>query len=334
SSIAIVPWYIYMFYGDCRLLEYTYDNIKNYVGHIANKYPDGLTSWGLGDWSPMKSKANVELTSTVYYYVVTSILANAAELFERHDDNMKYSELAEKIKNAFNDKFLDEDTGIYGSGYQTELSMPLFWGLVPDGMKTKVAKNLAKRVEENDFYLDVGQLGSKALLNALSANGYADIAWKVASQETFPSWGWWIVNGATTFFENWRNWDRIKGSKNHINYGEISAWFYKSLGGINPDREKPGFKNVILKPHFASGLDHFEAVHNGPYGPIKSSWKRNGSIVIYKVTIPPNSTASLYLTGSYTVQKGRPLSYEDAREDSTAGSLIRLSAGSYVFIIE
>ncbi|MFC2087773.1 alpha-L-rhamnosidase C-terminal domain-containing protein, partial [Bacteroidota bacterium] len=321
---------IYMFYGDSRLMEKTYDNIKKYVDYITYRYPNDVY-FGLGDWLTVRSNANVELVNTIYYYVVTSILADAAKLFNKNDDYEKYSLLAEKIKQIVNDKFLDKESGIYGSGYQAELSMPLFWGLVPGDMKAMVAENLAKRVEENDFYLDVGIHGSKALLNALSENGYADIAWKVASQETFPSWGWWIVNGATTFFEEWH---MRNGSLNHISFGEISAWFYKSLGGINPDREKPGFKNVILKPHFAADLENFESVYHGPYGPIKSSWERNGSKVIYQVTIPPNSTASLYLTGSYTVQKGRPLSYEDVHEDSTAGSLIRLSAGSYVFIIE
>ncbi|MGF1584585.1 MAG: alpha-L-rhamnosidase C-terminal domain-containing protein, partial [Bacteroidales bacterium] len=336
SSLAIVPWNIYMFYGDSRLLENTYDNIKNYVDHISDRYPGGLTDWGLGDWVPVRSRADVELTSTVYYFVVATILADAAELFEKQDDHWKYSALAENIRDAFNDKFLDRETGIYGSGYQTELSMPLFWRLVPEELKEKVAANLASLVEENDFHIDVGLLGSKALLNALSENGYAEVAWKVASQETYPSWGWWIVNGATTFFENWSIDADRDLSMNHIMFGEISAWFYKAPGGINPDRENPGFKNVILKPHFVDGLDHFEAVHHGPYGEIKSSWEKDGNKILYNVSIPPNSSATLYLKGSWKAQEGSPVSsgelYRDG--DAVAGSVLKLSAGSYVFLVD
>ena len=336
SSLAIVPWNIYMFYGDSRLLEKTYENIKSYVDHIAHRYPEGLTDWGLGDWVPVRSRADVELTSTVYYYVVVSILADAAELFERHDDHLKYSALAQKIKTAFNDKFLDRNSGLYGSGFQTELSMPLFWGLVPGDMKAVVSASLAGRVEDDNFHIDVGLLGSKALLNALSENGYADVAWKVATRETYPSWGWWIVNGATTFFENWSIEADRDISMNHIMFGEISAWLYKAPGGINPDKSNPGFKNVILKPHFVKGLDYFEAVHDGPYGKIKSSWEKGGNRIIYNVSIPPNSTASLHLRGTWTVQEGKPVSSEDIYidDDNVEISLLQLSAGSYKFLID
>jgi alpha-L-rhamnosidase len=335
SSIAIVPWNIYMFYGDNSLLREAYDNIKRYVEYIAHRYPGGLTDWGLGDWVPVNARADVELTSTVYYYVVTSILADAAAMFEKEQDQEKYSALAAKIRSAFNEKFLNTENGIYGSGYQTELSMPLYWGLVPEEMKSRVADNLAARVAADDFHIDTGLLGSKSLLNALSENGYADIAWKVASQETFPSWGWWIVNGATTFFENWPIDAESDISMNHIMFGEISAWFYKAPGGINPDRKNPGFRNVILRPHFVEGLEHFEAVHDGPYGRIKSSWERGGNKVLYNVTIPPNSTADLYLTGSYSVRQGVPLFREGYSErENHTGTRIGLAAGSYVFLID
>src|SRR4029078_214194 len=110
---------------------------------------------------------------------------------------------AEKIKNAFNKKYLDPEKAIYGRGLQTELSVPLFWGLVPEDMKPKIAARLAKRILADSTKLDVGLLGTKAILNALSENGYTDLAYKLVSAEKYPSWGWWIVNGATTLYENW-----------------------------------------------------------------------------------------------------------------------------------
>jgi alpha-L-rhamnosidase len=296
SSLAIIPWNIYLFYGDSKLLADTYDNIKRYVDHITEISPTGLTHWGLGDWIPVKSQAPVELSSTCYYYADVLILANAAQLFHKEEDHKKYSSLALRIKDAFNQKYLNKKLGSYDTGLQTDLSMPLYWGLVPDEFKSKVAANLSKRVESDNFHLDVGLLGQKAILNALSENGYADVAFKIAAQETYPSWGWWIKNGATTLYEHWN----IKTSNdaismNHIMFGEIGAWMYKGIGGIFPDPKSPGFKNILLKPQFVTGLEHFEAEHSGPQGLITTSWKRIENGISYSVTVPPNSSATLYL---------------------------------------
>jgi alpha-L-rhamnosidase len=295
STIAIIPWNIYLFYGDQKLLADCYPNIKLYVDHINEVYPTGLTTWGLGDWVPVKSTSPVELTSTCYYYADAVILAKAAKILGNEADYQTYSALAEKIKNAFNAKYLDKTTGIYGKGVQTELSVPLFWGLVPTEMKAKVAENLAKKVEADGFHLDVGLLGQKAILNALTENGYAEVAYKVAAQKTYPSWGWWIANGATTLYENWNIQAESDISLNHIMFGEIGAWIYKGLGGIRPDAAQPGFKNVILQPHFVAGMEHFEARHNSPFGEIISSWKREGKGMSYKVVVPANSTATVKL---------------------------------------
>ena len=223
------------------------------------------------------------------------ILARAAKLFGYQADYQKYRALAEKIKQALNEKYLDRATGWYGSGLQTELSVALHWGLIPEELKPTVAKHLAARVAADNKHIDVGLLGSKAILNALSENGYAELAWQVAAQETYPSWGWWIVNGATTLPENWALDAGHDISMNHIMFGEISAWYYKALGGIFPDETQPGFKNILLKPNFVAGLDFFTAEHNSPYGRIVSSWEKTGRDVEYHVTIPANSTATLFL---------------------------------------
>jgi len=295
STIAIIPWNVYLFYGDTKILKDNYDAIVKYVDHITSISPEGLTDWGLGDWVPVKSKASVELTSSCYYYADVVILSKMAKLLGHPADYQKYSTLGLKIKTAFNKKFLNTETGIYASGIQTELCVPLYWGLVPEKIISKVASNLAKRVVADGSHLDVGLLGTKAILNVLSENGYADLAYTLASQETYPSWGWWIKNGATTLYENWPIDAASDLSMNHIMFGEIGAWMYKGLGGIKPDSEQPGFKNVILTPNFVNGLDQFSASHTGPYGDIKSSWKKEGKEIFYDVVIPPNSSASLQL---------------------------------------
>ncbi|RZL12820.1 MAG: alpha-rhamnosidase, partial [Hymenobacter sp.] len=340
STIAIIPWNIYLFYGDPKLLADCYGNLKRYVDHIETSSPNGLTSWGLGDWVPVKSKSPVELTSSVYYFTDATILAKAAKLLGHPADHAHYAALAQKIRTAINAKYLDRRTNLYGSGVQTELSVPLYWGVVPDELREKVAANLARRVATDNFHLDVGLLGTKAILSALSDNGQADTAYRLAAQETYPSWGWWIANGATTLYENWPIDAKSDISLNHIMFGEIGAWLYKGLGGIRPDPQQPGFKNVLLTPHFVAGLAHFEATHDGPYGRIRSAWQRTEAGVSYAVTIPPNATATLTLpvaAGRAVYEGNRPLPVAGphSRLLQSAGQIrqYQLAAGTYVLAI-
>ena len=336
STIALIPWNVYLFYGDTKILSDNYENIKRYVDHINDRYPSGLTDWGLGDWVPVKSRAPKELTSTAYYFADALILSKIAGILDNKEDQQKYLQLSDKIKNALNEKYLDESTGIYGKGLQTELSVPLMWGLISEELIEKVAANLAQKVEEENYHIDVGLLGSKAILNALSENGYADVAYKVASQETFPSWGWWIVNGATTFYENWAIDAKRDLSLNHIMFGEINAWFYKALGGIKPDPMQPGFKNVLLEPHFVEELDRFSAEHEGPYGKIISSWKKEGDAFNYEISIPPNSTATVTLHGEKVILDGQDIEKnQHATHISTSESKtqVETESGSYKFTI-
>ncbi|NWJ52358.1 MAG: family 78 glycoside hydrolase catalytic domain [Bacteroidetes bacterium] len=336
STIAIIPWNIYQFYGDSKLLTDCYDNIKRYVDHITEISPSGLTNWGLGDWVPVKSVTPKEFTSSIYYFVDASILAKTALILKKQADYERYTALSNRIANAINAKYLDQETGVYGEGLQTELSAPLFWGVVPENLKAKVAEKLAQRVIADNRHIDVGLLGSKTILNALSENGYADLAYEVASQETFPSWGWWIKNGATTLLENWPIDAKSDISQNHIMFGEIGAWYYKALGGIKPDPQNPGFKNTILQPNFVKGLESFEAKHTGPYGEIKSSWKRKDNSVIYSAVIPANSTVTLYLNAKSILKDGKVFSNEASVKNGDKVKqlfTIKLNSGSYVFTV-
>ncbi|MGE9313045.1 family 78 glycoside hydrolase catalytic domain [Niabella sp. CJ426] len=294
STIAIIPWQVYMFYGDSRLLENCYENIQRYVDYVDRISPDGLTTFGRGDWVPVKTTSNLELTSSVYFYTDASILAAAAQLFGRVEDHRRYTALSQKIKDAINKKFLNRTTGIYAGGSQTELSVPLYWKVVPENMIQKVAANLNKKVEETNFHLDVGVLGAKALLNALKENGYEQSAYKVAVQDTYPSWGWWVVNGATTLLENWDLKAKRDISDNHMMFGEIGGWFFKSVGGILPDPRQPGFKNILLRPIFPEGMDHAKVTHESPYGTIVSGWTKLNKKVTYEVQIPANASATFY----------------------------------------
>ncbi|MEG1864383.1 MAG: family 78 glycoside hydrolase catalytic domain [Alistipes sp.] len=314
STIAIIPWEIYLFYGDSKLLRDCYANLKSYVDYVTRISRGGLTTFGRGDWVPVSVPSNLELTSSTYFYVDASILSQAAALFGYAEDQQKYAALAAKIRTAINDKYLDREKGIYASGTQTELSVPLHWGVAPEELKAKVAANLDRKVAAANYHLDVGVLGAKALLNALNDNGYQQSAYRVAVQNTYPSWGWWVVNGATTLLENWDLKATRDISDNHMMFGEIGGWFFKGPGGIKPDPQKPGFQNVLLTPYFPEGLDRFEASHESPYGTIVSKWVRRRNKITYTVVIPANSTATLQL----------PANVKDARR-------VELDAGTYRF---
>jgi alpha-L-rhamnosidase len=298
SSMVLVPWNIYKFYGDKRILEENYENMRRYVYKIKSVSKDNLTNWGLGDWVPVKSKSNLEFTSSIFYFTDVLIVSKIAKILGHNDDAFELKKLANDIKSSINNKYFDNEANTYASGTQTEMSMALFRGIVSAENKQLVADNLAKSVVDNNSKFDVGLLGSKTILNALSQNGYADLAFKLASSNEFPSWGYWIENGATTLYENWNLSAESDLSLNHIMFGEISAWFYKTLGGINVDENNPGFKNILLKPHFVNGLSDFTATFKSPYGKVSSSWERVGDMVIYKVYVPPNTQADLFFDNS------------------------------------
>lgn len=328
SSMVLVPWNVYKFYGDKRILEENYESMKLYVNKIRSVAKENLTDWGLGDWVPIKTTSNLEFTSSVFYYTDALILSKTAKLLDMKSDANEYAKLAEEIKSAINNKFYNAEKNIYASGTQTEMSMALFRGIVPKEKIQLVADNLAKSIVGNNSKMDVGLLGSKSILNALSQNGYADLAYKLASSNEYPSWGYWISGGATTLYENWDSTAEADLSLNHIMFGEINAWYYKALGGINIDENNPGFKNIIFKPHFVKGLNDIKVSHEGPYGNIVSEWKKEGEIVNYSVIIPPNSKAELFLDAS--VKQVKLKGQNDVLDLSMP---IKLESGEYKFVI-
>src|ERR1017187_4518515 len=230
-----------------------------------------------------------DITSTAYYYRDTQIVALTASLLGNDADARKYADLAVSIKTAFNDKFYQSNTGLYGNGSQTSLSCALYQGLVEPANKARVLSNLVAAVEKTNNHIDTGILGAKYLLNALLENGRADVAYRITSQKDLPSWGWWIEQGATTLWEQWSGTD----SRNHIMFGDISAWFYKALAGINPDPAAPAFKHSIIKPNLVGGLTSAHASYDSAHGLIVSDCKTKDGRLDLTVTIPVNTTATV-----------------------------------------
>ena len=251
-------------------------------------------------------------------------MALAAKLSGNEADAKKYSDLAASIKKAFNEKFYHADTGLYGNGSQTSLSCALYQGLVEPENRERVLNNLVAAVEKANNHIDTGILGAKYILNALTENNRADVAYRMASQKDLPSWGWWLEQGATTLWEQWNGTE----SRNHIMFGDISAWFYKGLAGINLDPAAPGFKRFVIKPNVVGDLTAARASYESVRGRIVSDWKVVNGRFELTVTIPANTTATVCLPacGADSVREGgKPIAKADGVK------FVRVEGGRPVF---
>lgn len=291
SAFLLIPFYLYEYGGDVRALTSHYQAMREYVDLLARKSRDNTIDWGRNDWAPAKTDTPADITSTAYYYQDALIVAKTAALLGYSEDVQKYQTVAAGIRNAFNQKFFHPETGSYGNGSQTSLSCALYQGLVEPRHRESVMSNLVLNLAQNQNHIDTGILGAKYLLNALTENGRTDLAYEIATQPTQPGWGWWMLNGANTLWEQWDGSD----SHDHIVFGDILAWFYKALAGINPDAQAPGFKHTVFQPHVVGDLTWAKASHESPYGPVNCAWSIVQGRFNYQVTIPPNTTATVYL---------------------------------------
>jgi alpha-L-rhamnosidase len=155
----------------------------------------------------------------------------------------------------------------------------------------RIMEQLLADLEARGYHLDTGVVGTKYMLQALTEHGHADVMYEIASKRTFPSWGYWIDQGATTL---WQNWDGTQ-SRNHVMFGSIGEWFYDTLAGIRPDPDQPGFQKIIIRPAFVDGLDWADGSYATWRGTIESAWERTRDGIVLTVSIPANTTAHIYL---------------------------------------
>jgi alpha-L-rhamnosidase len=318
---------VHAYTGDERILTSHYDAFTRYVDYLTSRAPDGIVTFGLNDWVPYETQTPGDITSTAYYYVDLLITAQTAALLGKNDDAEKYTELAERVKAAFNAKFFDPKMNSYGSGSQTSLSCALYQGLVEPQHRAAVVQKLVEAVEKRDNHIDTGILGAKYVLLALLENGRADVAYRIVNQKTLPGWGHWINSGATTLWEDWKG----KESLNHIMFGDVSAWFYKAIAGIVPDPEQPAFKHFTIKPHLLGELTHARVSYDSVRGRIESAWKLDGDTITLNVTVPANTRATVYVPtrgAERVMEGGKPI--PAARADA-GYAVFEIGSGEYTF---
>ncbi|MDG3006093.1 family 78 glycoside hydrolase catalytic domain [Paludisphaera mucosa] len=310
SVVTIIPDWYHDFYGDVRPLADNFDCIKRWVLFHEKAYlkPDGTIDYcNFGDWVDetwIKGAADKRVTSrplisSAYYYNNCRIVARAARLLGKADDVALFDAMAAKAKAAFNARFFDPKTNMYESTTQASYVFPLAFGLVPEAHRKAVVANLVDEIlVKKQGHTSVGLVGMQWFMQVLTNEGRADVAYTVATQTTRPSWGYMVSKGATT---SWERWDTdtqdggMNGESQKILSGNLEAWLYQTLGGINYDPERPGFKHSILRPWPVGDLTSVHASHKSLYGPIASDWKIEDAAFVWTVTVPPNTTAAIHV---------------------------------------
>lgn len=296
SALILIPWYLYLYEGDTEGLAENYPFMKRYVDYMTSMATGHLVNFGLGDWCPPVGgagahKCPTEVTDTAYYFIDTHLLATIAAVLGRGADAKRYGQLAGRIRKAFQKRYLDPKTGLVTGNTQTSMACALYQGLVDEADQPAVFAALIAEVEAQKRHIDCGILGAKYLLHTLTDLGRADLAYAIATQTDYPSWGLWIAQGATTLWENWDG----KCSRNHHMYSDISAWFYRGLAGIMPDPSAPGFRRVIIAPNPVAGLEWVKAWHEAPQGRIVSNWSVREGLFRLDVEFPPDTEGEVHL---------------------------------------
>ena len=294
AALFIIPDALERYYGDTRTIEKLYSTCEKYLDYLKNREDeDGTVTYGIGDWVYYKTQTPTEFTTTCFYYWDYVLMAHFAEI--TGNDSSPYNKKAMALRELINKKYFNAATCLYANGSQTAQAVALALEIVPAEYEARLAENFNKAIVGNNYHLDFGVLGSKYVPRMLSKYGYAETAYKMATQKTAPSWGNWIQQGFTTLAETWVLSPEFRdASVNHVFLGDISAWMVNSLAGINYDNESRGFSKIIIKPDYIEDLSWVKGEYRSVKGMIKSEWAREGSNIKLSVTIPANTTATVY----------------------------------------
>jgi alpha-L-rhamnosidase len=353
----IVPWTMYIVYGDKRLLETQYPSMKRWIEYIRNKSGDSYLWKGgskYGDWLFYHPQVNnhtaadgytePDFIATAYFAYSTSLLAKAAKELGKTDDEKNYTDLYNKIRDAFIHEYVTP-AGRVGTCSQTSYILALKFGLLPEDLKEKAAKFLVDDIRNRGNHLSTGFLGTIYICHELTDAGYTDVAYDLLLQETYPSWLYPVKMGATTIWERWDGQktdstfqDEGMNSFNHYAYGAIGDWMYRVSAGI--EEMKPGYKEILIQPHTTKNLSYAKASFESSYGTIASGWTRKDGKIIVHVIIPANTKATVMLQvdgPAKVTENGHSLLQvdsdsviiEETKEGKTIG--IKRGSGEYSF---
>lgn len=301
---VIVPWTIYRCYGDTRLVSERYPAMQKWIEYIRSANPDFIwrkrANNNFGDWLNVHSDTPREILATAYYAYDAKLMAEMARAIGKTQDAQQYDELFGNIKAAFNREFVGAD-GRIKSDTQTAYVLALRFGLLPEEKRVAAARYLVDDiVNKRNGHLSTGFLGVGYLTPTLTQTGHLDVAYRLLNNDTYPSWGYSIRQGATTIWERWDGWTEEKGfqdpgmnSFNHYSLGSVGEWMYSSVAGIDLDPTQPAYKHAVLHPHPGGGLTYARASYDSIHGRIVSDWKLENGQFAYRIMVPTNTTATV-----------------------------------------
>jgi alpha-L-rhamnosidase len=291
-AMFVIPNALYSYYGQTRAIEQLYPTLEKYLNYLESREENGMITYGIGDWVPVKTKTPTDFTSMCSYFYDNMLMSKFAKLLGK--DSIHYINKATAIRELLNKKYFDSQKITYANGSQTALAYPLYIGAAPKKFRLVLAKKLNDAVIANNYFLDFGMLGSKYVSRVLSQYGYSETVVKMLLKDKEPSWGSWIKKGMTTLPEWFQESEYKKASLNHVFLGDISAWMLSNLAGIQQQSESVGFNKVIIKPNYTKELNWAKGSYLSINGLIGSEWKRRNGKILLKVTIPQNTTATIY----------------------------------------
>jgi alpha-L-rhamnosidase len=330
SAYVVMTWQYYLHYGDRQFLARQFDSMKRYVDFLGTQATNHiLPKYWIGDWGTIvegwKEGEPVSVV-TAYYYYDAVIVAKAAAVLGKQQDAEKHTALAKQIKAAFNRTFYDSKKRQYEQGTQFSNAFPLFLGLVDESEQSAVLESVLRDLERRNGHFNVGVLGAKYLIDALTQNDRTDVAFKLATKTGYPSWAHMLEGDRTTLSEFWD----LKGSHNHVMMGSIDGWFYRTLAGIQPDEARPGFEHIVIKPFVPDSMSHARASIQTVRGRVAVEWtKKNGSLQLH-VTIPGNSTATVHVPATSAKHVPSTPSLKPARFEK-GGAVYEIGSGDYEF---
>ena len=308
----VVPWTIWRMYGDTRIVERHWRAMTAWLDYLERTNPDGIRSRDLrnnyGDWlciptdtsfrtqSPMKT-----LLATAYWADDAAKMARMARAIGREADAVRFQAMAERVRAAFQAEFVRPD-GQMAVETQTAYLVALAFDLLPGDLRARAAERLVDNIRRLDWHLSTGFIGISHLNPTLTTSGHADVAYRLLLQETYPSWLFPVLQGATTIWERWDSWTIAGGfhkdgmnSFNHYSLGSVGEWLFRHVLGIELDPETPGFQRFVLKPFVGDGLDHAQGSYRSLHGEIRSAWRRAGAQLTWEVTVPANTSARVFI---------------------------------------
>lgn len=333
-----VPYAIWQRYGDSRVIEENYAAMSRWIDYLKSHSNGHIRpADGFGDWLNVNDETPKDVIATAYYAYSTKLLAEMARAIGKNQDADNYLNLANEVKAAFNKAFVNEEGKVKGDT-QTAYVLALYMDLIPEDKQKAASNRLVELIQSRDWHLSTGFLGTRDLLPVLTKTGHLDVAYRLLNNDTYPSWGYQIKNGATTMWEHWGSLkpdgsfsDPSMNSFNHYAYGAVGNWMYQNIGGLKPDSKNPGYKHFFIEPSPGGGLTSAKAKYDSMYGRIVSDWAIKDGIFTLLAEVPVNTiaTVSIPAENQWAVMEGEHPAFE-----AEGITFVKYEDGKAVFLVE